>query len=373
MKQGLLPWKPELKTKAKRWEDAVAGMEDSTEVERALLSLSRDHYFAVIEGMRQLHQVRYHRVIEDMPVIWKEGSTTIHCYEPLGSGQSKGTLLFVPSLINRHYIFDISEERSMVRHFQEQGYRCLLINWNDVGEEEEHFCVDDYIARIGCALSAIASAKHPVTLVGYCMGGMMAMALSQLYTSFVERLVLIATPWDFHASDVQRVLMNIQTREWCNATFSVDKRMSGVDVHHILYMLDPWAVNDKYAHFSTVAKSSREAKSFVEREYWLHDNVDLSGAVAQQIFVQWALDNTPLQGSWKVSGEVIDPSYIAAPTFIAISPHDKIVPPHCSLPLSMKIPHSEVVYPRTGHVGMVAGVNAKKNLWIPIESWLNTH
>src|SRR3546814_9428720 len=38
---------------------------------------------------------------------------------------------------------------------------------------------------------------QPIYVVGYCMGGLLATALAQLNPN-VKRLILLATPWDFH-------------------------------------------------------------------------------------------------------------------------------------------------------------------------------
>ena len=115
---------------------------------------------------------------------------------------------------------------------------------------------------------------------------------------------------------------------------------------------------------------SEQAKSFIEREHWLHDNMDMTSRAARESFINWAGKNEPVKGLWTVNKMQIDPTKIDVPTFISIARFDKIIPPLCASPLSALINDSTTIYPKTGHIGMVAGVNAQQNLWLPLEKWI---
>ena len=72
-----------------------------------------------------------------------------------------------------------------------------------------------------------------------------------------------------------------------------------------------------------------------------------------------------------MAGKKIDPKKIKHPTFIAIPKHDHVVPYDCALPLASLIPHAALIHPSAGHVGMIVGSRAKRELWQSFVEWLN--
>jgi poly(3-hydroxyalkanoate) synthetase len=57
---------------------------------------------------------------------------------------------------------------------------------------------------------------------------------------------------------------------------------------------------------------------------------------------------------------------------VAIPEHDRIVPPDVALPLARALPRAEIVRPPCGHITMVVGKRARRQLWEPLLAWLNT-
>ena len=109
----------------------------------------------------------------------------------------RADVLFVPSLVNRAYVLDLTPERSLMRWLPGQGFRTLLLDWGWPGEAERHFTLTDYVA--GRLERALMAAPGPVVLAGYCMGGLLALAAALRRPDRVRALALLATPWDFHA------------------------------------------------------------------------------------------------------------------------------------------------------------------------------
>lgn len=58
------------------------------------------------------------------------------------------------------------------------------------------------------------------------------------------------------------------------------------------------------------------------------------------------------------------------PIFIAAPLQDTIVPYECAAPLADLLPNATLHKPSAGHVGMIVGQNAKRELWKPLGDWL---
>jgi poly(3-hydroxyalkanoate) synthetase len=326
---------------------------------------------ALIHGIAAYRRHPWSRDIESPAAMWSEGETLLRDF---GGGVTNGAapVLLVPSLVNRASILDLSAARSMARHLAGAGLRVLLLDWGWPDAQARTLDLDALITgRLARAIDAtIAStgAGERVTLVGYCMGGLLTTAAAQLLPDRIAGLALLATPWDFHAgvaapSSIARMLDALEPVMAASGTLPVDllQMMFGV--------ADPHAVGNKYRAFGQTAQDSDRARQFVAIEDWLNDGVPLAAPVARQCLRDWYGDNAPAHGAWRVAGQTISPQNLRLPCFAAIPDRDRIVPPESALALASAIPGTTIVKPKAGHIGMVAGASAREALWAPLALW----
>ena len=129
-------------------------------------TLARDS--ALLAGIAAYRRHPWRRDLADPPVIWAEGESRLLDYG--GGGRP---MLFVPSLVNRATVLDLAPGQSMVRWIADQGRRVLLLDWGWPGPVERGFDLTDYVA--GRLERAVAAVGEAVVLVGYCMGGLLAL------------------------------------------------------------------------------------------------------------------------------------------------------------------------------------------------------
>jgi len=320
-------------------------------------------------GVQAYRHHPYRRALAEPPTIWSDGTTRLLDYGPAGGKP----VLFVPSLINRAYILDLSERRSLLRWMaQETGLRPLLVDWGAPGPEERAFTLTDYIAgRLDAALTqACKLAGGPVPVVGYCMGGLLALALASRRARDVSGLVLLATPWNFHA---ERMVQAEALARMVDAAGPLLESYGELPVDIIQSMfsaLDPFMVTRKFIGFSRLDTKSQAARDFVALEDWLNDGVPLAGPVARECMSGWYGRNTPYRNEWEVGGVNIIPADIATPSLVLVPQQDRIVPPGSAQALVQALPNAEHHNPQLGHIGMVAAARAKSTIWEPMASWL---
>ncbi|MBM3617718.1 MAG: alpha/beta hydrolase [Alphaproteobacteria bacterium] len=283
----------------------------------------------------------------------------------------KAAVFFVPSLINRHYILDLMEGRSLIGHLREQGIRSFVVDWGDPADAERDFTLADYIERLSNALEIVQKrTKKPLILAGYCMGGLLALALAQKHEAAFSGLALLATPWDFHAKGFPRVPLDLAHRESLENLLSRQPILSGDIIQTLFYTANPWVFARKFAAFSGLAEE--DSREFVAIESWVNDNVDMTAPVARECLIGWVQENRPVRGAWQVKGEPILPDGLSLPVFAACPTQDTIVPPRSAEAILAAFPEATVCRPISGHVGMVAGPRAHKELWQPFRMWVES-
>jgi polyhydroxyalkanoate synthase subunit PhaC len=346
---------------------AEAASLDPARLAEALDREGRRRYGEFLDGVLAYRRHPYRRMLEDPPELWREGSTRLLDYAPGG-----GVAVFVvPSLVNRAYVLDLAPERSFLRSWAAEGLRPLLIDWGRPSEGERGFALTHYIQRLERALdAAVAAAGRPAAAVGYCMGGLLALALAQRRTADMGGLVLLATPWDFHAEraeEARRVgaigaaLMPV-VEAWGELPLDL--------LQAFFALVDPMQVPRKFITFAGLEPQSEKARLFVALEDWLNDGVPLTAGVARECLVGWYGENRPGGGRWEVAGEQVRPERLKLVSLIVVPGADRIVPPLTALALAERIPGAERLDPHAGHIGMVVGSGSDRLMWEPVRRWI---
>jgi polyhydroxyalkanoate synthase subunit PhaC len=367
LRSGLLSWKGDLAGPASELRQSLSAV--APDAFAAALDVElRARADVFLRGLERYRHHPYRRALVEPSVIWQEGTTRLLDYGPPGGKP----VLVVPSLINRGYILDLTAEKSFLRFLVGFGLRPLLVDWGRPGAVERRFSLSDYIVgRLeGAAEAAAAIAKARLALVGYCMGGLLALALAQRRPEFVEVLALLATPWDFHAERVGQARLLGALAEPLTGYFARFGELP-VDVLQALFAaLDPLLVLRKFSRFAELPVGSREEHDFVALEDWLNDGVPLALEVARECLALWYGENAPGRGRWEVAGRPVLTARIAVPSLVVVPAHDRIVPPQTAAALALSLPNAERLAPSLGHIGMMVAREAPTAVWRPLAQWL---
>lgn len=368
---------------------------DAGDFSRALAQEVRSRLNSLLDGILGYRAHPYRRDLRDPPCCWQEGSARLLDFAaarngtqsepaPLRNGQKrngqkrngrKPALLIVPSLINRAYVLDLSARRSLCRWLAEQGFQPYLMDWGAPDPQEQRFSLADYVTgRLERSFDHILAAQggRPPVLIGYCMGGLLTLALAQRREAQVAGLALLAAPWDFHAG--AGALPEAQLAAVAGSCLPLASQLGYLPVdalQSLFALLEPMAVIRKFVNFSELDPQSTAAEDFVAVEDWINDGVALAAPVAQECIEGWYRQNLTARGRWEVAGERILPEKLKLPCLGVVPAQDRIVPPESALALCKSLRSIEVVRPRSGHVGMIVGQQAPEDTWRPLAEWLS--
>jgi len=367
---GSLDWNPALRQRA----NALAAALENEPPEAFAAALRRQiaaRADAFLSGIERYRRHSYRRALPNPPEVWRQGTTRLLDYRPQGGAP----ILVVPSLINRGYILDLSGKKSLLRHLARTGLRPFLVDWGSPGAEERTFDLTAYIAgRLEAAAEAAAShgGARPAVL-GYCMGGLLAVALAQRRPDLLGALALLATPWDFHAERAEQARLLGRLVEPLAQICAPSGEVS-VDILQMLFLAnDPLASARKFTGLAAIPRGGAEERDFVALEDWLNDGVPLALPVAREALGGWYGENRPGLGQWRVAGRPVLPQEVTAPSLVIVPRQDRIVPPLTAAALADRLPRAERLDPPLGHIGMVVGRAAPREVWGKLADWLKIH
>ena len=138
-------------------------------------------------------------------VVFKNELMELIQYAPTTDKVYRRPLLFVPPLVNKYYLFDLTPKASYLKWLVDQGHTVFVISWANPDDSHADTGMDAYVKDgVIAALDAVklATGEADADLVSYCLGGTLsAMTLAYLAkTGGADRIAsatLIATLVDF--------------------------------------------------------------------------------------------------------------------------------------------------------------------------------
>lgn len=271
--------------------------------------------------------------------------------------------MFVPSLINPPHVLDLAPGNSLIGSLAERGLRPLLVEWGEPAADDSAL---DLAAHVeDRLLPLIATLGEPPLVVGYCLGGTLALAAAG--AAPFAGLALLATPWHFSGfgETARAAVADLWTaaQPGCEALGLVPMEL----LQSGFWKLDPERTLAKYARFAAMDPDSPEAAAFVALEDWSNQGAPLTYAAGRELFDDLYDADASGRGRWRVAGRIADPAALACPAVEFVSASDRIVPAATSARLRGR----RVL--ASGHVGMIVGARAPDTLWAPLGDWLSGH
>lgn len=316
-----------------------------------------------LEGLNRYQQAELPPPMPPMQPLLRIGGVSLNRVDPATAGAPR--LLMVPSLINAPRVLDLAPGRSLLRHLAADGHDVLLLDWGPCGPAERRLGMGGLVsARLLPLLRRLDAA--PLRIAGYCLGGTLALAAAQHLGQRCAALALIASP--FHFDGFAPV-----ARQRAAALYAelqpLAARLGALPVsllNPLFWSLGEQAVIAKFERLATA--DDEQVRWFAAVEDWANSGAPLSPASARDLFLHGYAQDRIGRGRWRVGGAAIHPDHLQCPMLDAGATADRIVPPAARL----RTPTARLTLDG-GHVGMVVGSAARRQLWEPLSNWLKAH
>ncbi len=276
-------------------------------------------------------------------------------------------VLLVPSLINRHYVLDLTRGKSLTSFLVERGHDVFTVDWGTPGDEDRFLGFDDFADRyLGRAVrrTALLAGSERVHLFGYCLGGTLAAIHAALRPDRIQSLLTLAGPVRFHDEG----LLSAWTRSPgfdSQAFVAAFGNAPWPLMQAAFQLLRPTLALSKAVHLWHRAGDPTFVDGFLALERWGNDNVSFPGRAFHEYLERLYREDALARGELRVSGERVDLARVRCPTLAVTFEHDNIVPWKSAAALLDLVgaAERERLHLPGGHVGALVSSAAHKQLW----------
>jgi polyhydroxyalkanoate synthase len=319
--------------------------------------------------------------ISEREAVFRNDHMTLYRYRGTTSAPAQtDPLLIVYALVNRPYMLDLQENRSLIRQLLARGQDVYLIDWGYPQRNDRWLTLDDYLNEYLDSCVNYLRETHKleaVTLLGVCQGGIFSLCYSALHPQKVARLITLATSVDFHAGDgvINRWMQHDDSREMIDTRLVVDAlgNVPGSLMNPGFVMLQPFEAGlRKYLTLLDAGENSQFAQSFLRLEKWIFDTPDQAGEAWREFVEQFYVHNKLISGEATIGGQPVNLKRLTMPVLNIYAENDHLVPPASCQAMRGAIAsddYSEAAFP-VGHIGMYVSRRVQETLPDLLSTWL---
>ena len=311
-------------------------------------------------------------------LVWSQGPATLWRYRSDRVTTGPPVLMMI-GLVSRSSIFDLHEKASLVAALRAEGFDVYVIDWGVPGPGDAGNTLETYLCRyLPRAIRALLreSSADEVSLVGYCMGGDLALlATAGVPELPVRNLVVMATPVDFTELPAQFQAFRDPGQD-LGAFIDPETGCVPPDLVAASFQVrKPTADIAQYANLLENLWNDAYVESHQAIARWTADHVPIPGAAARQVVEGWVRPNGFVNGTLRLGGRAAELSSIRCPVLGILTLFDEIVPPAAARPLAELVRSSDVelLEIEAGHIGLVIGRSARTVSFPRIAGWLHEH
>ncbi|WP_085542858.1 class I poly(R)-hydroxyalkanoic acid synthase [Cedecea sp. NFIX57] len=263
-------------------------------------------------------------------VVFRNEICEIIQYRPLTKMVEHTPLLIIPPLINKFYILDLNETKSMVRWLLEQGHCVFMLSWKNPDHSQQNTNFENYVLNgVVKAVSVVESitGSDQVNAVGYCLGGTLLAASVAYYAArrmkkHIKSATYLATIIDFSMPGELEVFCDPQLI----AVIDEQNRQRGyMDGRQLNVTFNLLRENTLYWNYYVDRYLKGKSLSSFDLLYWSSDSTNMTAACWYDIVQGFYLENRLVQPrSCKIGGVYIDITRVDIPAYFVATQEDHI-------------------------------------------------
>ena len=154
----------------------------------------------------------------------------------------------------------------------------------------------------------------------------------------------------------------------------------------VRYLRRPIEYSHKYVHFFEEPHDLESVVEFIATETWLYDSPPVIGEIYREFVEYCYKQNLLIKNKMRIedtynsnddgNGKIVNLKNITMPFLNVVAQKDDLVVASSSKALNDALTKSEdksIIEFNSGHVGLMIGKNAHKELWPKVGEWIKNH
>src|SRR3954469_9309243 len=305
---------------------------------------------------------------------------TVYRYLRRGWQPSHSTpILLVPPLAAPAWCFDLRQGCSLAEHLLARGYPTYVVDYGAISFSDralglEHW-VDDVIPK---AIEAVVrdSGRSEIQLVGWCLGGIMALLATAARDLPVRAVGLVASPFDFAEVRMMAPIRRLASLTGGALGTSLYRMLGGAPAPLVSLGFRATAL-DPYLTKPVVLRPHMHDPHWLAPteavDEYMRNMLAYPGRTFGQLYHQFFLENETAEGKIALSDDEIDLAKIKVPVLSVGGTGDVLAPVSAVHAVASLLPNSPDVRLETapgGHLGVLTGRSAIRSTWIFLDEFL---
>ncbi|RJG13124.1 class II poly(R)-hydroxyalkanoic acid synthase [Pseudomonas cavernicola] len=262
-------------------------------------------------------------------VVFRNDLLELIQYKPSTEQVHERPLLVVPPQINKFYVFDLSQEKSLARFCLRNGLQTFIVSWRNPTKAQREWGLSTYIEALKEAIDVIIAitGSKDVNMLGACSGGITTAALLGHYTAIGEKkvnaLTLLVSVLDTKLDTSVALFINDQTLEAAKRRSYQAGVLEGSDMAKVFAWMRP---NDLIWNYWVNNYLLGNEPPVFDILYWNNDTTRLPAAFHGDLIELFKSNPLTRPNALEVCGTPIDLKQVTTDIFCLAGTNDHITP-----------------------------------------------
>src|SRR3954453_8650478 len=305
---------------------------------------------------------------------------TVYRYLRRGWQPSHATpILLVPPLAAPAWCFDLRQGCSLAEHLLARGYPTYVVDYGPISFSDRALGLEHWVDEvIPNAIEAVVrdSGRSDLQLVGWCLGGIMALLATAARDLPVRSVAMVASPFDF-----TRVRMMAPIRRLASLTggalgTSLYRMLGGAPAPLVSLGFRATAI-ERYITKPVVITQHLHDRDWIAHSQAVHEYMAnmlaYPGRTFGQLYHQFFRVNELAGGTLDLGDHRIALANIDVPVLSVGGTADVLAPIEAVPHVGSLLPNSPDVRLETapgGHLGVLTGRSAVRSTWVFLDEFL---
>ncbi|MGG2395481.1 class II poly(R)-hydroxyalkanoic acid synthase [Pseudomonas sp. SH1-B] len=265
----------------------------------------------------------------DGAVVFRNDVLELLQYKPITESVHERPLLVVPPQINKFYVFDLSQDKSLARFLLRSQVQTFVVSWRNPTKAQREWGLSTYIEALKDAIDVICAitGSKDINMLGACSGGLTTASLLGHYAALgqqkVNALTLLVSVLDTQLDTQVALFADEKTLEAAKRRSYQAGVLEGSDMAKVFAWMRP---NDLIWNYWVNNYLLGNEPPVFDILYWNNDTTRLPAALHGEFIDMFQTNPLTRPGALEVCGTPIDLKQVTCDFFVVAGTTDHITP-----------------------------------------------